>query len=80
MNVIYKYKLCGPTIRVPQGALILSAGLDPAGDICVWARVNPDEPKVSTNIHVVGTGQEVPEGAVFVGTILHGPWVWHVFK
>ena len=28
----------------------------------------------------VGTGQEVPEGAVFVGTILHGPWVWHVFK
>ena len=83
MSVIYKYTV-GATgskaFNLPRGAEILSAGLDPAGDLCVWARVNPGEPLERVTLYVIGTGQEVPAGARFVETVLQGPWVWHIFK
>ena len=80
MSVIYKYPVTWAPLYLPQGAEILSAGLDPTGALCIWARVNPGEPLEPFIIYIVGTGGEVPAGRTFIGTVLQGPWVWHFFK
>lgn len=82
MNVIHKYPLgaCVSPLLLPAGYVILSVGLDPAGDVCVWARVNPAHPKEAVEFRIIGTGQPVDARLAFLGTVLQGPWVWHIFK
>lgn len=64
----------------------LHVGKDPQGDICVWALVAVDSP--SENVHrrkwkvmVRGTGHDCGDVAYaeFIGTVVDGNFVWHVF-
>lgn len=67
-------------VRMPQGAELLSVGLDPQGRQCVWAKVDQQAPMVSRRIRIYGTGHEcnMPTSK-FIGTFVEGPFVWHVF-
>jgi hypothetical protein len=51
-------------LKVPHGAQFLHVGVDPAGDLCLWARVNTSSPEIPARVYVVGTAY---------------PYVWHVF-
>lgn len=48
----------------------------------LWALVDPDAIKVDRLIAIVGTGNPAPDEndhAVYVGTAVCGPFVWHIF-
>ena len=80
---IYKYaiELGVQTVRVPQGAKFISAGLDGLGAAVVWALVD-DRTNVSEgrDVLLTGTGSAFDVGCLeFVGTFVQGPFVWHVF-
>ena len=75
--IIYKYRIrpdAGSTpVEMPQGATVLSAGVDRWDCLCVWALVDPAAPVEKHLIHVYPTGVETIEpvgrclGVVFLG-------------
>ncbi len=83
MTTIHKYQIDitdSQTIPIPLGGKIIHAGLDPRGTPCLWAVVDTQSPKAPIFVYVVGTGNPMPLHDVqHVGTINHGPFMWHVF-
>lgn len=86
MNSVYKYPLDAvleQTISLPIGAKILSIGLDPKGDVVMWAIVDLDVESEDRIFHVIGTGWPI-SGDVgcldFLGTFLVEDLVFHVFE
>lgn len=82
MRMIWKVNLNETDWKVslPVGAVIVSAQYQ-RGDLCVWAIVDPDAEKEERKVHVIGTGNVVPDGVSYVGTVqdTSGYLVWHVF-
>ena len=85
---IWKYPLTpgkSQTVSMPSGATPLSVGVA-QGEMCLWAAVTTEAPRVQRTINVLGTGwdwQGHPPGK-FIGTVvfgktLLGDCVWHVF-
>lgn len=69
-------------VEIPEGARVLSAGVQREQQIVIWAMVDPEAPKVRRLFTVYGTGREIPaygRNASFVGTVFIGPFVFHVF-
>lgn len=84
--VVWKFELRAWTIfqDVPKGAEILSAGAQGLGEhIVVWARCDPNAPKVSRALFAHPTGTPIGTAmrdAAFVGTVqLRDDLVFHVF-
>lgn len=82
---IWKYPLERVDIQritLPAPARILSAGLDPSGQLCVWAMVDSSPNQMlCREIRIFGTGHSIDDSLLpdFVGTVLDGPFMWHVF-
>lgn len=70
-------------VSVPRGAQILSAQVQ-HGALCLWALVEPDEPREDRTIVIVGTGNQAPimTRLRHIGTaqMAGGSLVWHVFE
>lgn len=70
-------------LQMPEGATVLSVGVQ-GENICLWAMVNPDAPKVTRSFVGFGTGHEVTDATCleFIGTaLLHGgSLVFHIFE
>ena len=84
MTTIWKYELeitDRQEFKMPGIAEVLSAGLDPKGVPCVWAKVQPGSPELCVRLAIVGTGNPMVEATPwkFIGSFVHGPFVWHVF-
>lgn len=71
MKTVWKYSLgpYGGSIDMPSGAKALHLAKQD-GFICLWVEVDPDTPLMERHFVPVGTGHEVPDGAVYVGTVL----------
>ncbi len=83
MKTIYKYLLQRTDhqhVEMHAGAHILSAHLDPAGQLAVWAHVDTDKPFVMRKFCIVGTGHPCPDGLEFLGTVIDGSFAWHVLE
>lgn len=82
MKTIWKFILHIATneVSMPEGAEILSAGMDPNGNICAWALVDPARDREVVMLHVVGTGGEFDpgEGFRYIGKAVDEVFVWHV--
>lgn len=83
-ETIWKYTLKpGCVFDIPKDAKILKVD-EQFGEICMWALVNPDAPKVKRNFVVIGTGHDMPKCRVsnYLGTakIDGGLLVFHVFE
>jgi hypothetical protein len=69
-------------IEIPGQPIFLSAQFQ--GDqLCLWALVFPDNPKVLHTFRIVGTGHPLPDDMGFhIGTVQQPgmPLVWHVFE
>ena len=87
---IYKYRLeltDRQTISLPVRAELLDVQIQ-NGQLCLWAMVEPDAPKTSCEIEIIGTGHEMDhfneEDLVrhHLATIQTqgGAFVWHVFE
>lgn len=86
MKTIWKYELeitDAQTLEIPTGFQILSSQFQ-NGILCLWAIVDPSEPKEGVTIEVIGTGNPMPDVAgnrKYIGTaqMCGGRLVWHVF-
>jgi len=84
---IYKYKIqddsVTPTrssIHLPQGAKVLTAGLDDNHQLCVWAEVNPAAVEQRLHFQTVWTGQEAPARQLsYLGMVKSGVIILHVY-
>jgi hypothetical protein len=83
MGAVWKYPLREGLVvhEIPKGAKALYVGGDGEGAICVWFMVDPEQPKEKRAIVAVGTGNPLPLAIApdYVGTIVTGPFVNHVF-
>lgn len=88
MMVIYKYPILvidSQCIELPKGAVILSVGVQNEIQVCLWAVVDPTQGVEYREIVIIGTGNPMTElpanlRRAFIGTVLQGPFVWHVFE
>ena len=76
-KLILSNRNCRDDFVIEKDAKILSTGLDPNGNLCIWYSTN-GESKIYRTITVVGTGLEFQEDT-FIGTVIEGNFVWHVF-
>lgn len=69
-------------IPMPEGAIIRHIGLDPQGNACIWAEVDPSKEKKVRRFYSTGTGHGVvPENAGFIGTVvLPQGFVFHIYE
>lgn len=77
--MIWKFILDDPIseIRMPKGAHPISTHKH-LGQICVWAEVDSEAPKVIHRFNVMETGEPVPDGK-FLGSVLLNKFVFHVY-
>lgn len=81
---IYKYELDRENIvnliKMPQGAKVLCFKMQ--GNVpCIWAMVDIVQASVERKFAVVGTGWDFdPAGLEYVGTVIDGIYVWHLFE
>lgn len=81
-RTIWKFQLdisSWQDIDMPEGAEPISAAMQD-GVLCVWAKVNPDAPRVSKVFAIIATGATLPPNGNFIATVHDHPYVWHVFE
>lgn len=92
MITVYKYSVTPyidkPNVfQMPQGASVISCGIDGMGTPSIWALVDTNQIMEERRIWCVGTGWDL--AAIFngtvslvngIGTIQDGPYMWHIFE
>jgi len=79
---VWKYQLSEPggqVVQVPRGAKFLHFANQENGGQCVWAEVDTAEPREWVQFRIHGTGQSIPAAGEYVGTLLDGPFVRHLY-
>ena len=70
-------------VLLPDKAQVLSVGLDPAGQTCFWAIVNPERPKIRRRLFAIYTGEKFPDASLskcdYIGQIQYNSLVYHIF-
>lgn len=82
LDTIWKFPLAitgRQKISMPATYSILSAGVDPMGELCIWAAVDRKAPRRNVEVVIFRTGDPLPHIGSFIGTVKMTPFVWHVF-
>ena len=85
-KTIYKYPLViddEQTIDLPFEAKVIHVGYDPAGTLCVWAEVNPNNPPQPHVFYVRGTGHPFTgQEGQHIGSVVDSLnfLVWHIYN
>lgn len=78
-KAIYKYAAEGP-VFFSNAAKILTAQIQ-NNKIVLWAEVDTaTEYNLYRYFRIIGTGQTVPDGAVYISTVQQDQFVWHVYE
>lgn len=79
---IYKYTVPvdDQDHRIELHGPILAVGSQSRGEVQFWAMHYDDLEPVPLDFRVVGTGHPFPDGMLYVGTAMDGPFVWHLLK
>jgi hypothetical protein len=84
-NTIYKFGPLEPSeswqeIKLREHYEIRHFG-EQGGNLYLWAEVNPDCAPEMRQFMVIGTGWEVPEGALYWGSVISpSGYVWHLYE
>ena len=83
MRRVYKYAIPEPgttrRIAVPEVHKPIHVGQDPDNTWCVWFEVDDIKREIGRTLLVVGTGHPIPDGFEHCGSLVQGPFVWHVY-
>jgi hypothetical protein len=86
MKTVYKYPLQAiegqkQEISLPRRAKVIHFGLDPAGGLSIWARVDTSLPSVQFTFRLLWTGSIVEDTDSHIGTVIDSRvgLVWHLF-
>jgi hypothetical protein len=92
MRTVHKYKYTdGMTLELPTQAYVVHVGTDPKGLLCLWIETElTDELNLANELSnellfprhykTFGTGHNLPEEAMFIGTYIDSPFVWHIYE
>ena len=78
----YPFGLGVDKLMIPiHGRGVLSVGMDYDSKYCLWVEVDPEGISVPIDVISFGTGFIAPDDdeLQFVGTVIEGPYRWHVF-
>jgi hypothetical protein len=81
-RVVWKYPLLNKIVEIPKGAELLTVAVQ-EDTVCLWALVDPEQPKVKRKIALIGTGTHgVFPGEKYIGTchMENGEFVVHAFN
>jgi hypothetical protein len=83
MKTVFKYlvPLEDEVVKIdmPTGAVlrhVASQGSMPT----MWFEVDPEAASELRQFKVIGTGHVVPEGWDYIGTVMTGVFVWHIYE
>lgn len=83
MRAVWKFAVLGGTVPyvepLPAGAKVLHLGQQ-RGLPHIWVEVEETAAAEDRTFQVIGTGQEIPGGAVYIGTWQEPPFVWHLYE
>lgn len=83
MRKIYKYPFeikDKIEIEMPACSMVVHVGLDPQGQPCVWANVEPEAQTIKQIFYVRGTGHDLGDASGHLGSFVQGDFVWHLFQ
>ena len=85
-RTIWKYEIPlqdDITLEMPRGMIPLTVATQ-LGKICLWAEVDPSQPKEPHHFRLAGTGHPLPEGVRvdYIGTVFvqGGYLVFHLYQ
>lgn len=88
MKTIYKYEIqCNSVegshfefvLPTPKGAKPLFVGVQHRMTF-LWCEVDNEEQMEPLTLKIIGTGHgKVPEGGRYIGSVINGNYVWHVY-
>jgi hypothetical protein len=65
---------------MPAGARPIHVGLDGGDTACLWAVVDPEQPREIRHFRLAGTGHPLPDDpGTHLGSFVLGPLVFHLF-
>lgn len=67
------------TVETPEGAELLFVH-EQDGNICIWFACNPAHKREFRTIMIVGTGHVMLDEGVYIGSVVIGALVFHVFE
>lgn len=83
MRTIYKYRLSitdYQTVAMPEAAKILCAMVQD-DQLCLWAEVWSGNETEVRKIHIIGTGNPMPQvKLIHIDSVIMPPFVWHVYE
>lgn len=83
-KTIWKYPVSDigeVTIPMPAGSKVVFVAGDPSGiSPAFWAEVDQSAPIEFRKFQIVGTGHDIPPYAIHRGTVIQGPFVWHLYE
>lgn len=83
MNTIYKFPLAPPGVsldlQLPIAARPLCVHMQ-NGQPYLWVQLNTSLAARTRTFVLIGTGHRVPDRSDYIGTVLSGPFVWHLFE
>lgn len=79
-NVIWKHRIPAAALKLPVGASIIHAGLDPDGLPCIWEVHREGAPAAPARSFVVVQTAEPFPGGTHLGSWLAGSRMWHAFE
>lgn len=83
MKTVWKFPLepLAPRVVMPEGARIVHIAAQ-AGEVCLWAEVNPEAPREKRTFHCVMTGGRADGRGEYVGTahLVDSGLVVHVYE
>jgi len=65
--------------NLPLSAKVLHFGMQ-EDDFVIWVDTDTEAPTKQRRFFVVGTGHPIPGRATYCGTVMDGPFVWHLFE
>lgn len=83
MKTVWKYQLVIRDglqhLSIPEGARIVHVGMQ-WDTPTFWLEVNPEAALEFRTFQVYGTGHEIPNSNIFIGTAVGNPFVWHIYE
>lgn len=80
MNTIHKYHIqYQDTVNLPETAKVIH--FDFQDDTpTIWVEQDLNAPTVPMDFRILGTGYEVPPNAKHIKSVIHTPFVWHLYQ
>jgi hypothetical protein len=82
-RAVYKFALAievETQVCLDVGAHVVHVGMQ-NGELMLWAELDTHALTKPPRVYrVFGTGHEIPDMWMHVGTVFDGPFVWHVYE